>query len=83
MLQGFDLASGNGISDGQTPRSGRDIVIHGSHGAMRLTHTPPGSSQAIECLRRSHLVHQMEVYIKERTSARRLADYVAVPDLLE
>jgi hypothetical protein len=58
-------------------------VVDGGDRAKRLTHTPAGNSQTVEGLRGGHFVHEMEIYVKERTAACRFADHMAVPYLLE
>ena len=51
--------------------------------AQRLADAASVGAQAVECLRRSDFMHQVQVDIKERQLPIRRGDQVGVPDLFE
>ena len=50
---------------------------------LRLAHPASGRTQAVEGLRRSDLMDQVQVYIEKRQALRRRTDHVLVPDFFE
>ena len=62
---------------------GRNIVVDRGHRAVRLAHLAPGGAQAIESLRRSHFVNQVQVDIEQRLAVRGGGNDVLVPNFLE
>ena len=65
-LQSPDLLGRNQIRNRSATRLSRNIVIDGSHRPRRLTNFPPRGAQPIKSLRRSHLMHQMQIDIQNR-----------------
>jgi hypothetical protein len=62
---------------------GRHVVVGGGNGQIRAVDAPPGQPQAIEGLRRRHLVDEMEVDEHDvGLIAVAVVDDVVVPDLL-
>src|SRR5205823_5535438 len=83
FLQGFDLKGGDGVGNRSAAGGGRNIVVDGSDGALRLPDFPVARTQTIKGLGRCNLVHEMEVDVEERQSSRRGADYVVIPDFFK
>src|ERR1700678_2201779 len=82
-LERRNLLGGNEIGNWSAARLGRNIVVNRGHGPRRLAHFSPRDSQAIEGLRRSHLMHQVQIDINDRRPAVRLRYQMRIPDLLE
>src|SRR5205814_10146397 len=57
---------------------GGNVVVGGGEGAVRAAHLAPREPEAIKCLRRSDLVHEMKVDVEQ--TGRYL---VGLPDLVE
>ena len=83
FLQGLDLEGGNRVGNWRAAGLGRDVVIDRGDGPVGLAYAASGRTEAVKRLRRSHLVDQMQVYIKKRQAVWRRRDYVLVPDFLE
>ena len=83
FLQRLDLAGGNRIGDGSAARLGRNIVVHRGDRPIWLPDLASGHAQAVESLRRSHLMDQMQVDIKQRQAVGWRCYDVLVPDFLE
>ena len=83
LLQSLNLPRRNGIGDGRAARLGRNIVIHGRDRAMGLTHLAASYAQSLECLRRSDLVHQMQIDVEQRQLSGGNTDDVLVPDFVQ
>ena len=82
-LQRGNLLRRNQVGDRSSPRLGRNIVIDSRHGASRLPHLPSCRSQSIKRLRRSHLMHQMQIDVDNRRSARRRRNQMCIPNFFE
>ena len=82
-LQSLDLQPGNRIENRSAAWLGGDVVVDRREGSLRLPDQAVSDAQAIEGLRRSDFVHQMEIDIKKRQAVVGNANYVLVPDLVE
>ena len=65
------------------PVVGRDVVIHRRERQVGPPHLSPGQTQALEGLRRGHLVDEVEVDVEQRRLALGLGDEVRFPDAIE
>jgi hypothetical protein len=63
--QHVDLLGGDRIEDWQRPISGRNVVIDGAEGEVGPANGPIPCPQSVECLRRGHLMNQVQVYVKQ------------------
>ncbi len=79
----FDLRRRIGIGDRLGAVGGRNVVILGAEGAVERAHPASAVAQGLEGLRRRHLVHQVQIDIKQGGFAGLLADHVALPDFFE
>jgi hypothetical protein len=61
----------------------RDDVIGRRKGAVRPRHLPAARTQLVECLRRRHLMHEVQADEKLRLPSRQLSHGVEVPHLLQ
>ena len=61
----------------------RHVVVDRRDSEVRAAHGAAGQAQALKRLRRRHLVHEVQIDIKERRLAGLLAHDVRVPDLVE
>ena len=59
-----------------------DVVVDGGEREVGPANLAPGDAQALERLRRRHLVDEVEVDVEKVWLARLAADNVVVPDLL-
>jgi hypothetical protein len=69
------VQSGRGICKRRPRRRkahtpGRDVVIDGNEGAVRTSHRPVCDGEALESLRRRHLVNEMSVDVQKRSVFR-------------
>jgi hypothetical protein len=83
-LQGLDLEAALGVADAGAARLVRgDVVVHHGERRVRPAHLAPGGAQALEGLRRRHLVGEVEVDVEERRAVRERVHHVGGPDLVE
>ena len=61
---------------------GRNVVIDHRERLLRRAHLAAGDAQALERLRRRHLMDEMPVDIDQAGSVRLPIDHVVVPDLI-
>ena len=80
--QHLDLAGRDGILDGAVEGGGRHIVVHGGDGQVGPADAAAGQPQAVEGLRRGHLVDQVQVDVQQVGFVGGLADDVPVPHLV-
>ena len=66
FLQRLDLAGGNRVGDGRAARLGRDIVVDCGDRAIWLADLAAGHAQAVESLRRSDLMDEVQVDVEKR-----------------
>ena len=64
------------------PRVGRHVVILRGDRQLWPSHPPPREAQPLERLRRSHLMHEVQVDVEQVRLALRLPHQVRVPDFL-
>src|SRR5208283_4147773 len=83
VLQRGNLLSRDGIGNRSSPRLRRNVVVHGSYRPRRLPHFSSRRPQTVEGLRRSHLMNQMQIDIKDWRPASGLSHQMSLPDLLE
>ena len=81
--EGAHLLRGDRVGDRQVPVAGGDVVVDGGERALGPPHPAPGEPQALERLGRRDLVHQVQVDVQQRRSARHRVHDVGIPDLLE
>ena len=82
-LQSVQLGFGNFVHNraGQLP--GRRVVVHGGHGQVRAAHLAAGHPEPVKSLRRSNLVHQVQVNVNQGRLPRLLVNHMSVPNLLK
>ncbi len=78
----LDLFAADRIGDRLVDVGGGDVVVLGRDGEVGASNRATGEAQAVEGLRRGHLVDQVEVDVEQVGFSRRRIDDVAVPDLL-
>jgi hypothetical protein len=61
----------------------RHIVVDGRDGAVGAANLATGQPQAFKCLRRSDLVHELQVDVEQRGLALRLDNYMPLPYFFE
>ena len=61
----------------------RDVVVHRRERQFGPPHLPPRQAQALERLRRGHLVDEVQVDVEQRRLALGLVDEVRFPDAVE
>ena len=83
LCQRLELLAGDVVGDRQPALPCGDVVVGSRYRQVRAAHDAPVLAEAVERLRRSHLVHQMQVDVEQRRLARLLVDNVRVPYLLE
>src|SRR2546426_6910487 len=83
MAQSLDLFGSNRIRNRQLSISSWHIVIDRGNCQVRPSHCSTSSAQTVECLRRSHLVNEMKIDIKQAGLARRSAHHVCIPNFFE
>ncbi len=83
LLQSLNLAGRNWIRDRSAARLGRNIVIDRGDCALRLPDPAACHAQSLEGLRRSDLVHQMQIDVKQRQLSGGNTDDVLIPDFVE
>ena len=72
------------VLDAALAADGGDVVIDGGQRAVGAAHPPAGQPQAVEGLRRGHLVDQVQVHVEDgRPVGAGRAHLVRIPDLLE
>ncbi len=72
------------VGDARLAPDRRDVVVDRREGAVGPAHPAAGEPQAVEGLRRGHLVDQVEVHVEQGLLAAPLRDHlVGLPDLLE
>ena len=81
--KGVQLLLRDRIGDGQRQVPRRGIVVRGRDGEVGAAHSSARHAQAVERLRGSDLVHEVQVDVQDRRLSGLLVDDVAVPDLLE
>jgi hypothetical protein len=57
---------------------GGHVVVRGGERAVGAANLPAGQPQGLECLRRGHLVHEVEVHVEEA-----VGHLMRLPDLVE
>ena len=79
-LQGFDLDAGELVGDqpGRHRAVGRRVVVGRRQGLVGTADRAAGQAEAVEGLRRGHLVDQVQVDVDQP-----LADLMLLPDLFE
>ena len=80
--QRLDLRAAHGVGDRLVPVERRDVVVLGGEGEVGAAYATARQAQAVEGLRRGHLVDEMEVDEEEVGLAVGTANDVLVPDLL-
>ena len=70
-----------GHRQGQVPCG--SVVVGGGHGKVGTAYPASRQAKAVKCLRRRHLMHQVQVDVQDRRLVRLLMHHVGVPDLLE
>ncbi len=83
--QGLHLNAGYRIGDAFDASGlvgGGHIVVRRGQVGLSPPRLAPGQSQALEGLRRGHLVHQLAVYIKECGAVFVVAHHVIVPEFV-
>ena len=78
----LELAGRDGVGHRLVDVGGGHVVVGGGHRQLGVAHAPAGQPQAVEGLRRGHLVDQVEVDEEQVGLALGAVDDVAVPDLL-
>src|SRR5262249_51380513 len=63
LLERGNLAGSDGIEDRRAARLGRNVVVNGGDGSLRLPDTTSGGTQSVKRLGRRDLVHQVQVYV--------------------
>ena len=83
-LQGVKLLLCDGVSyrQGDAAGIGRCVVIDHGDGEVGAPDPPARLPQAVECLRRRHLVDQVQVDVQDRRLPLFLVHHVRVPYLL-
>ena len=84
-LERLDLGGRERVGDAGLAADGGDVVVDRGERQVGPAHVAAGQAQAVEGLRRGHLVHEVQVDIQEGRLAVgvRRADLVVVPHLLE
>ena len=82
LRQRRDLLGRFRIGIGLAAVGGRHVVIDHGERLIGRMHLAPGGAQALEGLRRGHLVHQMAVDIDETGAVRLFVHQMVVPDLV-
>ena len=88
LLQGLDLLPTLVVLDklldrGELfAREGGHVVVDGHERAVGATHRPVGHREALEGLRRRHLVHKVAVDVDQGLAVRFPCDDVVIPDLV-
>src|ERR1700709_2055260 len=79
-LQGFDLDAGELVGDqpGRHRAVGRRVVVRRGQRFVGAAHGATGQAEAVEGLRRGHLMDQVQVDVDQP-----LADLMLLPDLFE
>jgi len=83
LAQPGDLLGGQRVGDRTVWVHRRHVVIHGGHRQIGAPHRPASQFEALECLRRCHLMHQVQVDVEQRRLVRRARYQVAIPYLVE
>ncbi len=81
--QRLELRAGDVVGNRQPALPGGDVVVGGRYRQVGAAHPAPVLPEAVERLRRRHLMHKVQVDVEERRPARLLVDDVRVPYLLE
>ena len=81
--QRIDLLSRDHIGDGQGSIGGWDIVVGGGDGPLGAAHLASGEPKTFKSLSAGHLVHQVQIDVKDGLFSSFVMDHVLVPDLLE
>src|SRR5690606_25473564 len=82
-LQRLDLDAALRLLDAPGTVGGGDIVVRHRQGRLGLMNLAPGIAQALEGLRRGHLMDQVPVDIDEASAVLLLMHEVVFPDLVE
>ncbi len=82
LAQRLDLRAGDRVGDRLVPVDRRDVVVLGREGEVGAADRAVGEAQAVEGLRRGHLVEEVEVDEEEVGLSGCAPDDVLVPDLL-
>src|ERR1700722_14355990 len=83
LLQSLNLPGRNRISDGSTARLSRNVMVHRRERPLRLPYLAPCHAQSLKRLRRSDLMHQMQIDVQQRQLSGRNTDHVLPPDLVK
>ena len=79
----IDLLARDRIGDGQGSIGGWDVVIGSGDGALGATNLASGEPKTFKSLGAGHLVHKVQIDIKDSLFSSFVMDHVLVPDLLE
>ena len=82
LRQRRDLLDAFGIGIGLGAVGGRDVVIDDGQRLLGRAHLAAGGAQALEGLRRGHLVDEMAVDIEQAGAVIGLVNQMVVPDLV-
>src|SRR6185503_5677670 len=83
LPQNLNLVRGNRVLNGQAAIGGRHVVVGSSYGQFGTTNAAARRAQAVECLRGSHFVDEMQINVQDGRRPRRLLDDVRVPELFK
>ena len=82
LPQGLDLGAAHRVGDRLVPVDRGDVVVLGGQRQVGAADRAVGEAQAVEGLRRGHLVEEVEVDVEQVGLSRGAPDDVLVPDLL-
>ena len=82
LAQRLHLRAAHRVGDRLVPVEGRDVVVLGREGEVGTAYGAAREAEAVEGLRRGHLVEEVEVDEEEVGLSGGTADDVLVPDLL-
>jgi hypothetical protein len=82
-VQRVKLLLGDRVFDRQRAVGRRHVVVGCGDRQIGAADLPAGEAQALERLRRRHLMDEMQVDVEQRRFACGLADDVVLPDFLE
>jgi hypothetical protein len=79
--QSVELGPRERVAD--RPLLGGDVVVHRRDGEVGAPHAATCQPQALEGLRRGHLVDEVQIHVEQSRLARRLRHDMALPDAVE
>src|SRR6266852_52085 len=83
LPQDLDLPGGDRIGDRHGPIRSGDVVIDRGYGEIGPAHLAVCRAQALECLRRSDFVHQVQIDVEQSRLVLSGAYYMRIPDFFE